>query len=186
MNPLSPIEICNAALIFVGSGLSIDSFEDEDAASRACRLQFPQSRREFLDSDYDFSFATTRATLAKIANTDNWYQLPANMIKPICLAGDDRTNFHIERGLLYTTQGAPELIFIEDSADLSWYPAKAVSAVQFILASKLAIILKQDWELARSLQTQAQNLISEVAKSDIGNLELPEFVPYESGLFGER
>lgn len=186
MNPLSPIEICNAALIYVGSGLSIGSFDDEDAASRACRLQFPQSRREFLDSDYDFTFATTRATLAKIANTENWYQLPANMIKPICLAGDDRTNYHIEKGLLYTTQANPELIFIEDSPDLSWYPPKAVAAVQFILASKLAIILKSDEQKARQLQAQAQDLISEVAKSDIGNLELPEFVPYESTLFGER
>lgn len=186
MNPLSAIEICNAALVYVGSGLSIDSFDDEDAASRACRLQFPQSRREFLDSDYDFSFATTRSTLAPIAGIANCYQVPMDMIKPICLAGDNRTNYHIERDRLYTTEANPTLIYILDTPDLSWYPPKAVSAIQFILASKLSIILKSDEAKARTLQQMAQDLISEVAKSDIGNLELPDLPPYESTLFGER
>lgn len=187
MNPLSAIEICNAALIYVGSAYSIDSFEDEDPAGRACRIQFPQSRREFLDNDHPFTFATTRSTLAAVAGVDNCYQLPSDMIKPLSLAGDDnRMNYHIEKDKIYTTASNPTLIYIQDSADLGWFPPKAVTAIQFILASKLSIILSQDEAKARSLQQMALSLISEVAKSDIKNLELPEMIPFESQLYGAR
>ena len=185
-NPLSAIEICNTALMYIGSGYSIDSFEDEDPAGRACRLQYPQSRRDFLDNDHPFSFATTRKRLAKLTDFDNGYQLPADMIKPLSLADDSRSTYHIERDILYTDSGSPVLIYIQDSPDLTWFPPKAISAVQFILASKLAIILKSDEAKARSLQEMARQLIEEVAKSDIKNLEMPDFTMNESSLLGAR
>lgn len=185
MNPLSAIEVCNTALIYVGSGLSIDSFDDEDPAGRACRLQYPQSRRDFLDNDHAFTFATTRAVLAPIADLKGWYQLPTDMIKPICLAAADRPDYHIESDRLYTTADAT-LIYIKDSIDLAWFPPKAISAIEFILASKLAIVLKQDTQLAQSLQNMAIKLIEEVAKSDIKNLEMPEAIDYTSSLYEVR
>lgn len=186
MNPLSPIQICNAALIYVGSGYSIDSFEDETAEGRACRLQYPQARRELLDSDHPFSFATTRKTLAAIANMPNWYQLPSDMIKPVCLADDPRGNYFIERDKLYSSNGVPTLIYIVDDPQLGWFPPKAVSAIQFILASKLAIVLKEDSNLAKDLQNLANMLIAEISKSDIKNLEMPDIPEYQPTLMGVR
>lgn len=187
MNPLSPIEICNAALIYVGSGLSIDSFEAQDPAARACRIEFPQSRREFLDNDHPFTFATTRTALASIADVPGAYQLPTDMIRPVALAGDgDRMDFYIEQDRLYTSQSGPVLIYVRDSPDMAWYPPKAVTAIKFILASKLAVILKQDGENASRLQRLSMDLVSELIASDIGNLELPEIPPYESSFYSVR
>lgn len=186
MNPLSPIQICNAALIYVGSGYSIDSFEEESPQARACRLQLPQSRREFLDADHPFSFATTRKTLAAISSMPNWYQLPTDMIKPVCLANDPRSKYFIERDRLYTENGVPTLIYILDDTDMAWMPPKAITAIQFILASKLAIILKQDATLARQMQQLSAQLISEVTLSDIKNLEMPDIPEYQPSLMGAR
>lgn len=186
MNPLSAIEICNAALIYVGSGLSIDSFEDEDPAGRACRIQYPQSRRDFLDNDHPFTFATTRATLAPISGIVNAYQLPTDMIKPVCLDDFGASEYFIEKDRLYTEGGTPTLIYIQDSVDLGWFPPKAITAIQFILAAKIAIILKQDFQLAKSLQDMAIRLIEEVTKSDIKNLKMPDVVPFGAALYEAR
>lgn len=184
MNPLSAIEICNAALIYVGSGYSIDSFDDEDPSGRACRLQYPQSRRDFLDNDHPFTFATTRAALAQVADVEGCYQLPSDMIKPIALV--DMTEYYIEKDKIFTSATDPVLMYIQDSSDLTWFPPKAINAIQFILASKLAIILKSDVQLAKSLQDMALRLIEEVAKSDIKNLNFPDPVEFTSALMESR
>lgn len=186
MNPLSAIQICNSALIFLGSGYSIDSFEDEDPAGRACRIQYPIAVRTFLDNDHPYSFATTRAYLAPISGRPNWYQLPSDMIKPISLADDERTPYHIEMDKLYTTAANPELIYVVDSQNLAWFPPKAISAIQYLLAANLAIILKQDEKMATTMQQMALRFIDDVIKSDIKNLQMPDIQEYSSSLYEAR
>lgn len=180
MNPLTPIEVCNSALLNIASAYNINSFDDQDAPSRSCRQFYPQARRMFLGyTEHDFSFATARQTLVAINGETNWYQLPSDMVRVVSIDGDERREYYIEGDLIYTEIVNPVIIYIKDDASLKIYPPDAVQAVIFYLASQLAVSLKQDISLSNALLNKAELYCKKVAKSDIRNLrkdEIPDFV----------
>lgn len=187
MNPLTPIEVCNNALLNLGSGYSINSFDDTDPPSRACRTYYPQARRSFLAYDkHDFSFATVKANLSQVYGDPNGYQLPSDMVRAVAIDGDDRRNFHIMQDRLYTEIQTPKLIYILDDPSLKWYPPDAVDAVVFYLSSKLAIVLRNDQAMAMSFLQMAESKCAKVATSDIRNLRLDTVPVFSSEIVGSR
>lgn len=187
MNPLTPIEVCNSALLNLGSGYSINSFDDQDAPSRACATYYPQARRLFLAyQGHDFSFATTKKELVAIFGETGWYQLPTDMVRIVSIDGDQRRNFHIMKDRLYTDLSNPILIYIQDDASLKWYPPDAVDAVIYQLSAKLAIALRADQAMASSFMSMANQKAMEVATADVRNIRLDSIPEYPSSIVGSR
>lgn len=187
MNPLTPIEVCNSALLNLGSGYSINSFDDQDAPSRACATYYPQARRTLLAyQGHDFSFATTQAELVQIANKPNWYQLPSDMVRVVSIDGDERRNFYIQKDKIFTEVANPVLIYIQDDASLKWYPPDAVDAVIFYLSAKLSVALRSDQAMASSFEQMARQKANDVATADVRNLRLDSLPEYSSEIIGSR
>ncbi|QHJ83828.1 MAG: hypothetical protein [Bacteriophage sp.] len=187
MNPLTPIDVCNSALQQIANGYQINSFDDQDAPSRACRQFYPQCRRMFLGyTEHDFSFATTRQTLVPISGKNNWYQLPSNMVRTISIDGSERREYYIEGDQIYTEIANPVLIYIKDDNQLKWFPADAVESLIFYLASKLALAIKQDANLSNALLNKAEAYARKTAKADIRNLRIDKIPESASEIQGAR
>ena len=187
MNPLTPIEVCNNALLNLGSGYSINSFDDTDSPSRACRTYYPQARRSLLAYDrHDFSFATTTQNLVQIAGKPNWYQLPSDMVRTIAIDGDERRNFYVMRDQIHTEISNPTLIYIADDPSLKWYPPDAVDAVIFYLSAKLAIALRNDQNMSSAFLQMAEAKCQKVATADVRNLRLDSLPTFQSEIIGSR
>ena len=187
MNPLTPIDVCNSALQLIANGYQINSFQDQDSPSRACRQFYPQCRRMFLNyTEHDFSFATTRKALVAIQGKTNWYQLPTDMVRIISIDGDDRRNYYIEGDQIYTEIASPVLIYILDNNELKWFPADAVESLTYYLASKLALAIKQDASLSASLLSRAESYAQKTAKADIRNLRIDQIPVASSDIDGAR
>lgn len=187
MNPLTPIEVCNSALLNLGSGYSINSFDDPDSPSRACATYYPQARRKLLSYDkHDFSFATTKVSLNKIVDEDNCYQLPSDMIRVVSLDGEDRRNYYIQKDKLYTETSNPVLIYIQDDPSLKWYPPDAVDAVIYYLSAKLASVLRNDTKMANDFNVMAEQQCQKLAYADIRNNRLDSLPEYTSEILSSR
>lgn len=187
MNPLTPIEVCNSALLNLGSGYSINSFDDADAPSRACATYYPTARRKFLSYDrHDFSFATAKANLVPIYGESNWYQLPSDMVRIVSLDGDERRAFHVMKDRINTEITNPTLIYIQDDPSLKWYPPDAVDAVIYYLTAKLATALRSDIQMASTFLQMAQSQCQTVATADVRNLRLDEMPSFSSSIAGAR
>lgn len=187
MNPLTPIEVCNSALLKLGSGYSINSFDDADAPSRACATYYPQARRQFLAYEkHDFSFATGKSKLVQIYGEDGWYQLPSDMIRTISIDGDERRNFYVMKDRLKTDIADPTLIYIQDDPSLKWLPPDAVDAIIYGLASNLAVALRSDQQMAAAFLQIAEQRTQKVATSDLRNLKIDEYPEFTSSIVGAR
>lgn len=187
MNPLTQIEVCNSALLNLGSGYSINSFDDTDAPSRACATYYPQARRQFLAYDrHDFSFATAKSNLVQIYNETGWYQLPSDMVRIVSLDGDERRRFHVMKDRIKTEISNPVLIYIQDDPSLKWYPPDAVDAVISLLSAKLAVALRSDSNMAASFLQIAENRMQKVATADLRNLRLDEYPDFTSSIVESR
>lgn len=187
MNPLTAIEVCNSALMNMGTAYQINSFNDQDAPSRLCRQFYPQARRQFLGyTELDFSFATAREKLVSVVGYDKGYQMPSNAVRIISIAGDDRRNYRVEGDKIYTDVVDPVLIFIEDDPSLKYYPPDAVEAVTYYLSAKLAISMKQDINLSNSFLQRAEQYCKKVAKADIRNHQKDTYPTFGSEIVGAR
>ncbi len=187
MNPLTPIEVCNSALLNLGSGYSINSFDDADAPSRACATYYPQARRQFLAYDrHDYSFATTKSNLIQIYNEAGWYQLPSDMVRIVSIDGDERRDFHVMKDRLNTGISNPALIYIQDDPSLKWYPPDAVDAVIYLLSAKLAIALRSDQNMSASFLQAGEQRMQKVATADIRNLRLDAYPEHTSSIVSSR
>ena len=82
----SEVEICNLALSHLGDSANVSSIDPPEGSAQAehCQRWYPIARNALLEM-HDWSFATTRANLAELAN--NWpqwqhvYARPSDYIK---------------------------------------------------------------------------------------------------------
>lgn len=82
----SEVEICNLALSHLGDSANVSSIDPPEGSAQAehCQRWYPIARNALLEM-HDWSFATTRANLAELAN--NWpqwqhvYARPSDCIK---------------------------------------------------------------------------------------------------------
>lgn len=81
---VSSVDICNEALLLVGSR-KINSFEDETVEARLCKSQYPLSKA-FLLRKHPWNFAIKRAILARVSGTvifgwDYQFQKPNDFLR---------------------------------------------------------------------------------------------------------
>lgn len=170
------VEVCNQALLYTGTGQTINSLTENTMESRACKVHSGKTRVALLQA-FPWKFATKRATLALLAGEarTGWaytYELPSDCISPRFLwAGSrmpnaiDKIPFDIETvsaasgavaGLcLLTDQKAAELIYTADVRTVSLWSPLFVDAVAWALAVKLCLILPVKPEWAKNAKFEA-------------------------------
>jgi hypothetical protein len=146
MPGLTPIEVCNLALLQLGD-VTITSFDDGTQTSEMCRLVFPQAQDIVLEA-HPFNFATTRGSLDRLADAPAWgwsYQYSLNT-DPYCLRVlqmERDAEFEIEGNeqegrVLLTNEATANVRYIFRNENLLAWNALALEALDVLIGKMLA------------------------------------------------
>lgn len=165
--------VCNAALARLGEA-RIFELDDDNAAARACKLNFPLTRDEVLRSHW-WNFAADRAELSQLSETvafgwDYAYQLPADCLRVLAVngvsaAGDPSEQWEIEGGKLLHDSSTAEIRYIKRVSDLNLFDSLALEALIVLLASKIAPAIQGgSTGKANDLKEEYHRIIAPMAK----------------------
>ena len=197
---LSKIDICNHALLKVGSetiaSLDVSTSTDEGViySAKLCNILFDQALVETLRM-YTWNSATKRTQLTRLAEAPAFkysykYALPVDYIRLINLydstdAYDDGTEWSIESGEILTDYDAAYLKYVAKPEDVSILDPLAQQAVICNLAIKLAVPMQLDEKLQNNLLTELQTIILPAARS-IDTIENKNWDNEESNFLTSR
>jgi hypothetical protein len=175
----SEVDICNLALLRIGSSKQLASLTEASTEGRACALLYPLKREQALAS-FPWAFATKREELALLSGgttpqeepRSGWafvYALPADCLSPQYIwAGkrnptpEQRPPFTTElassgdgRVLLTDVEDA-QLVYTAPVTTAVRFPPLFVEALAWLLASELALSLRKEPGLGRAALMQWQ------------------------------
>ena len=170
---MDTITVCNAALARLGEARILD-LADDNAAGRACSLNFPLARDELLRS-HRWNFATERADLVQLSAAPTFgftyaYQLPTDSLRVLTVngvsaSGDPDSAWEIEGNTLLHDEATVELIYIKRVTDLNLLDSLAIEALIVLLASKLAPAIQGgSTSKAMELKEEFHKIIAPTAK----------------------
>lgn len=161
------VDICNLALAKIGNTSFIGALSDVQVEAFICNLEYPQVRDTALER-LSPPFATKRAVLVEAAETrtewDFVYDLPVGFLAVQAIVDpttrlpdyDLREPYDIEQGatgarVLLTNQEDCEIIYTDQTTDVTLWPSTFVDVVVYGLAAALALSIKKDANLATKL-----------------------------------
>lgn len=194
-NVASVIDICNYALMRVGTKFSIMSLDEASPEANACKLVFDQALRASLRL-HPWNFASASVSLAEIGGPrSDWayrYALPSDCINALRVMGDSKSSDRVpfEIGINDTRDGktllcdraAAVLIYTCYVADPTLYDSSFVDCLSWRVAYEVAMPITAD----RSIQGQClqawQKFIPEAAALDSneGNADPNRAAPWIS------
>lgn len=138
----SELEICNAALLFLGAE-TINAFNEDTLESRACTLNYPISRQAVLRL-HPWNFATKRIQLARSTSTPEFrykfeYPLPADFIR--LLAVYDNLDYKVERRSIITDDATCYIKYVFDNQQTETWDPLFVDVMVARLAMDLSYLL---------------------------------------------
>ena len=154
----SDVDICNLALLHLGTRSTVSSLSEGSAEANACALVYPVTR-DLLLTQHKWGFATRRAALADLGNPpDDWayryayptdcllaraiYQ-PNNGFIPYAISGDlDPAGNPIR--VIVTDQARAELIYTARISSSAQFDPAFVAALSWLVAAELAMTLTGD------------------------------------------
>lgn len=151
---MTDVDICSLSLTELGVE-SITSFFEESRNAKLCSLHYPTVRDAAL-VDHPWNFAMAQAELAELsAPLFDWahrFQLPND---PYCLVVDhmeDRTTkFEIQGRTLLTDAAKARIGYIFQEKNPTNFSPLFVDTFIFLMASRLAVPIKQDTALAQKM-----------------------------------
>ena len=190
----SEIDICNLALLRLGTRSSIASFTEGSVEANAC-AQVYGLLRDMLLASHQWSFATHRVILADLGHPpDGWkhrYAYPttclrARMIRPpdghhnvvrFDVSGDVDADGNPIRVILCDVPRA-ELIYTQRLIAPDLYPPHFIEALSWMIAAELANALSSNDALTQSTMQMAAQAISTSKANDANETPVPqEHVP---------
>lgn len=189
----SEVDIANLALARLGDVASVASINPPEGSAQAehCARFYPIARDALLEM-HDWSFATRRASLAKLASVDtfNWqfaYAKPNNTLRVLNIlpAAASPEDDGVAYELGNTSSGDPIILTNLDTAtvhytmlvkDTTKFPALFVDALAWLLASHLAgPVIKGDAGTAEAKRCVAMfaATLSQAKASDANQRRVP-------------
>ncbi len=180
---VSDIQLCNLALASIGGSAQIGSLEDPTAEARKCKLLFDTTFRKFL-RDFEWNEAAVTVELAEMAVEPifGWahqylYPSDALHINRIGTATESLTGagnggeagWEYEIGtaaapgyqkVILTDAGSPIQVNYTRKITCERLNDQEVDALQYLLAAKLAMALKNDQKKADSMMAYYQNAVA--------------------------
>jgi len=175
---LSQTQVCNLALGRVGAQ-SIMSIDDEDSkGARVCLNAYEATVREVSRAG-EWNCLKKRATLARLtaAPAFEWayqFQLPVDFISLTELNGveykdEPQDNWEIEGRLLLTDAEIAQVRYISYVEDTGIWDSLFTNAVVVLLASKIAVPIRQDEGMASALLSEYERVALPKARMKDGN-----------------
>lgn len=178
----SAVEICNVALSSYLGARSITAMEQQTPEAEACRLHYDRVRRSLLERA-DWTFATRRAALARLADNDRetWtyrYARPADMLKlrwvnAGALVG---TGYSVGRtpdaireisgDAIYTHMPGAVIEYTADVTDTTLFPSSFGDAFAASLAAAIAMAITRDGAKMQAAQENATMLLEQAIVND--------------------
>ena len=145
----SPVDICNFALDKLGEENITSLTQTGSVEARYCNRFYDQMRREVL-SEFEWSFATTRAEIAELTLDSDPYEYEyqyAYQLPPLCLTVQkiqpEETEYEVEGGRkLYINSTFVYLQYTYDEVDVTKYTDFFIGALASRLAAELAMPLQ--------------------------------------------
>jgi len=178
----SDTNICNLALLRLGTRSTISSLTEGSTEANACAMIYPLVRDALL-SQHRWSFATRRVTLADLGNPpDSWafrYAYPTDCLQarqlaqpvpqapPIAfeVSGDQDSAGNAIRVIL-TNQPQAELLYTAAITSPALFNPPFVEALSWMVAAELAVALTGDAGLAQSCLQAAAAAITSAKDQD--------------------
>jgi hypothetical protein len=184
----SDIDICNLALLRLGTRSSISSLSETSAEAAACAMLYPVVRDSLL-TRHQWGFATRRVALADLGNPPSpWafrYAYPTDCLQaralhqpvaggpliPFAISGDQDGAGNPMQVIL-SDQPQAELVYTARITSAALFDAAFVEALSWLMAGEMGIALTGDRGLATYCM-QAAGLAIASAKANDAN-EVPE------------
>lgn len=186
----SNTEICNLALGRIGARTIMDIDEDEKNA-RACKNAFELVVKEASRS-YPWNCLKRRITCGRLVSAPafGWsyaYQLPADCLAVLQLNGWDgipEDEFEIEGSTILTNAEEAKVQYIAYVSDSTKWDPLLASAIVTLLASRVAITLRQDEPLSQMLAQEYERIIApKGATKSFGERRRQRFDPAAESTF---
>lgn len=165
----SSIDIASNALILVGDE-PINSFSDPGAGALAAANLYPQVKQRFL-SFHPWTWALKQQRLNlltaapdDLSGFDFAFQLPTDLIRLWNI--QPYQNYRIIGDLLYANQNTGMLATYVFDVDEPNIPAHGVKALEYLLASELAISVTEDEDKAVLYSRKADTMMAQASNID--------------------
>ena len=189
---ISDIDICNLALLRLGTRSSIASFTEGSVEANAC-FRVYALLRDMLLASHQWSFATHRVILADLGQApDGWthrYAYPQDCLRarsirpvpgqaslnviPFEVSGDVNGQGEAIKVILCNIPNA-ELIYTSRLHSPDLFPPHFVEALSWIIAAELANALSGDDGLAQSTLQMATQAITACKCVDANESPMPQ------------
>jgi hypothetical protein len=175
---LSKTDIANQALGRIGAQRIMDLDDQDSKSARICKNAFEATVRE-VGRSAEWNCLKDRDTLGRLTTAPKFgwayqYQLPANFLRMLKLNGtaadnDPGDEFEVEGRKLLTDAEEANITFITYKEDTNEYDALFTNAVVVLLASKIAVPLRQDGaEMSQALLSEYQRVALPQARTKDG------------------
>lgn len=174
---LSKTDIANQALGRVGQKAIMDLNDTTSPPARVCNNVFEQSVRE-LGRLAEWQCLTKRVELGQLSSDpdfgwDHQYQLPADYLRMIKLNGlnawEAQDFYVIEGKRILCDEDEAKIVYVAYVEDSTQYDALFTSALAVLIASKIAVPLRQDEALADRLLSEFETKTLPSARRIDGN-----------------
>lgn len=173
---MSPEEICNLALIAVGSGNTITDLNQATKEARICKARYAHTRDAILRA-HPWNFAIKRATLASDATAPDWeytarYALPSDCLRLIRTYDDTQgaaPDYRVEGKYIVNDDGTSDSLQIEYVAqitDTAQFTPEFVDVLAARLAAEICINLTENKGATESLWNIYQEKLREARNTD--------------------
>lgn len=183
------VDLCNRALLRIGHSSAIEALDEDSAEAAVCARFFEAQRDEMLEA-FAWPFATRRVVLSALSGVTrtDWayvFAVPTDCLSPRYVVPQgvrnptaaQRVAFQVEANdagdgqVLLCDESAPEFVYTVRLEDPTRWPAGFSSALEFALASQLALALKKDQRLAVGLMQRAEELAQRAAARAMNQLQ---------------
>lgn len=174
---LSQTDICNQALVRIGAK-RISNIGDDDKGARICSEVYDSTVRE-VSRCGQWNCLIKRVELAQLTEApafewDYQYQLPADFISMVQLNGivyhgQPQDDWEIEGKRLLTDATTAQVRYVAIVDDVSQWDPLFCDAVVVLLASKIAVPMRQDESMAVSLRNEYERITLSRARQRDGN-----------------
>lgn len=190
---LSKTDICNQALARVGGKTIMDIDDDEAKNARVCKNVFEAVVRE-VGRQADWNCLKARSELGQLSTApafgwDYQYQLPSDFLRLTHLNGIEyhgqvQDEYEIEGTVLLTDAESAKVQYIKYSEDTPKWDALFTNAVVVLLASRIAVPLRQDENMAQALLTEYERIaLPQARKTDANERKLRRYDPCSESRF---
>jgi len=164
----SVVEICNRALILLGSD-TISSISEDTKPAKLCNIVYPQIRQDLIRS-HPWNFAMKRTVLASTGTApsfeyDYTFNLPSDCLR-VWQVYDPDSSYKLEARTLVSNDDAIDLKYIADITDTTKWDSVFVSMVVYKLAIDICFGLTGSTTMIPVLTDQFNRLKAEAKLYD--------------------